>query len=100
MVDSITTKSHLPYALDDARMQRWQDLFLAPDYAVTALSSYADHHASNPFRTFRELPVQGRYKFLLDEARYTIATYIKGPVCRGSVALNVINDNFWVVFVE
>jgi hypothetical protein len=100
VLDSITAKSHLSYALDDSRMQRWQEIFLAPDYEVTALPSYADHHASNPFRTFRELPVRGRYRFLLDEARYTIATYIKGPVCRGSVALNVINDNFWVVFVD
>ena len=100
VLDSITAKSHLPYALDDSRMQRWRDIFLAPDYEVTALPSYANHDASNPFRTFRELPVRGRYRFLLDEARYTIATYIKGPVCRGSVALNVINDNFWVVFVD
>ncbi len=100
VLDSITAKSHLPYALDDSRMQRWQEIFLAPDYEVTALPSYESHHASNPFRTFRELPVRGRYRFLLDEARYTIATYIKGPVCRGSVALNVINDNFWVVFVD
>jgi hypothetical protein len=26
--------------------------------------------------------------------------YIKGPVCRGQVALNVINDRFWVFFVD
>ena len=100
VLDSITAKSHLPYALDDSRMKRWQEIFLAPDYEVTALPSYEGHDASNPFRTFRELPVRGRYRFLLDEARYTIATFIKGPVCRGSVALNVINDNFWVVFVD
>ena len=26
--------------------------------------------------------------------------YIKGPVCRGQVALNVIDDHFWVVFAD
>ena len=26
--------------------------------------------------------------------------FIKGPVCRGSVALNVINDYFWVFFAN
>jgi hypothetical protein len=26
--------------------------------------------------------------------------FIKGPVCRGQVALNVINDLFWVAFVD
>ena len=100
VLDSITAKSHLPYALDDSRMKRWQEIFLAPDYEVTGLPSYENRNASNPFRTFRELPVRARYQFLLDEARYTIATFIKGPVCRGSVALNVINDYFWIVFVD
>ena len=26
--------------------------------------------------------------------------FIKGPVCRGQVALNVIDDHFWVVFLD
>ena len=37
---------------------------------------------------------------MLEEAQYTITGFIKGPVCRGQVALNVINDLFWVVFVD
>ena len=36
--------------------------------------------------------------FLLQEAQFTIMGFIKGPVCRGQIALNVIRDNFWVVF--
>ncbi|MCA9454420.1 MAG: fatty acid cis/trans isomerase, partial [Nitrospira sp.] len=36
--------------------------------------------------------------FLLDEARFTLMNFIKGPVCRGQVALNVINERFWIVF--
>jgi hypothetical protein len=27
-------------------------------------------------------------------------SFIKGPVCRGQVALNVINDHFWVFFLD
>jgi len=49
---------------------------------------------------FRELPVDSRYRFLLDEARNSIMSFIKGPVCRGQAALNVINDHFWVFFVD
>ncbi|HSB97260.1 MAG TPA: fatty acid cis/trans isomerase, partial [Spongiibacteraceae bacterium] len=30
----------------------------------------------------------------------TIMGFIKGPVCRGQIALNVINDQFWVVFLD
>lgn len=26
--------------------------------------------------------------------------FIKGPVCRGQLALNVINDRFWVFFLD
>ncbi len=37
---------------------------------------------------------------MLDEARFTIMGFIKGPVCRGQIALNVIEDQFWVVFVD
>ena len=32
--------------------------------------------------------------FLLDEAQFTIMNFIKGPVCRGNVALSVIQDRF------
>ncbi|WP_197472184.1 fatty acid cis/trans isomerase, partial [Oleiphilus sp. HI0067] len=56
--------------------------------------------ASNPFITFKELPASARYKFMLQEAEFTIMGYIKGPVCRGQVALNVIEDHFWVFFVD
>ena len=37
---------------------------------------------------------------MLDEAQFTIMGFIKGPVCRGQVALNVIDDHFWVVFLS
>jgi hypothetical protein len=97
---AILDKRHMPYALNTARMQRWQSLFLDPDYEVTALPSYAVEVAANPFVTFRELPQTARYKFMLDEAQFTIMGFIKGPVCRGQVALNVIDDHFWVAFLE
>jgi len=34
--------------------------------------------AGNPFVTFAEIPVRARYQFLLDDAEYEIATFIKG----------------------
>jgi hypothetical protein len=97
---SIVVKTHMPYRLDPARMRRWQSLFIDAEYEVTALPSYEEKYASNPFITFNELPVGSRYRFMLDEAQYTIMGFIKGSVCRGQVALNVINDNFWVFFVN
>lgn len=97
---SIVAKTHMPYRLDADRMHRWQSLFIDPIYEVSELPSHELQYASNPFLTFKELPVNARYKFMLDEAQFTIMGFIKGPVCRGQVALNVINDNFWVFFIN
>ena len=99
-LETIVAKNHMPYRLDDNRMRDWQALFVDTQYDVTELPSYEEISASNPFLTFRDLPVRSRYKFMLDEAQYTIMGFIKGPVCRGSVALSVINDHFWVFFVN
>ncbi|WP_313952576.1 fatty acid cis/trans isomerase, partial [Accumulibacter sp.] len=97
--ETIVDKTHLPYALGLKRMVRWRQLFLEPDYAVDELPSYELKEASNPFLTFRALPTTARYQFMLDEAQFTIMNFIKGPVCRGQVALNVIEDRFWVFFL-
>ena len=37
---------------------------------------------------------------MLDDAHFFIAGFMKGPVCRGSIALSVIDDHFWVVFSD
>lgn len=97
--ETIVDKTHLPYVLGRQRMARWRQLFIEPDYAVRELPSYALQDASNPFLTFKALPTTARYQFMRDEAEFTIMGFIKGPVCRGQVALNVIEDRFWVFFL-
>lgn len=81
-------------------MQRYKELFIQPQYEVTSLPSYEVAVASNPIKTFADIPVKSRYKFLLDEARFFVEGFIKGSVCRGQIALNVIEDQFWVVFFD
>jgi hypothetical protein len=90
----------MPYALNGERLKKWKQWFIQPNYHVDALPSYVPDVASNPFIAFQALPMDGRYRFLLDEARFIIDTFIKGPVCRGQVALSVIEDHFWVFFVD
>jgi len=97
---TIVSKTHMPYALNAARLGRWQEWFIDAEYSVTKLPSYEAQVASNPFRTFDAMPVKSRYRYMLDEAQNTIMSFIKGPVCRGQVALNVINDHFWVFFIS
>ncbi|WP_063669718.1 fatty acid cis/trans isomerase [Aliivibrio fischeri] len=97
---SIVDKTHMPYLLDQERFEKWTKWFVAADYQVTSLPSYSTEIAANPLVTFVDLPVHSRYSYLLDEAQDTIQGFIKGPVCRGQLALNVINDHFWVFFVD
>ena len=96
----VVAKSHLVYELSEKRMQRYKELFIEPEYEVASLPSYEAHVASNPIKTFAAIPVKSRYRFLLDDAKFFIEGFIKGPVCRGQVALNVIEDQFWVVFFD
>ena len=97
--ETILAKTHLPYALNTARMATFEEIFYQPQYEVTRLPSYEAEVASNPFITFEAIPPQSRYNFMLQEAQNTIMGFIKGPVCRGQIALNVIDDHFWVFFV-
>lgn len=97
---SVVVKNHIVYEFSDRRLERYRELFLDPGYAVRELPSYQPEIASNPFRVFIDLPLKSRYRFLLDDTRFFIEGFIKGPVCRGQIALNVIEDQFWVLFFD
>ncbi|UXI03951.1 fatty acid cis/trans isomerase [Photobacterium sp. TY1-4] len=98
--ETIVDKTHMPYALSAAKMARYEQLFFEPEYTVSTLPGYQPEVAANPMRSFSQLPANARYRFMLDNAQNTIRGFIKGPVCRGQLALNVINDRFWVFFVD
>ncbi|MEP0202950.1 MAG: fatty acid cis/trans isomerase [Halioglobus sp.] len=93
-------KSHMPYRFDSARLQWYRSLFIDTPYSVDQLPSYDPKIASNPFKSFSAIPIDSRYRFLLEEAQFTIMNFIKGPVCRGQIALNVIDDHFWIMFAD
>lgn len=100
VTETIVDKNHFVYELSDAKMNRFRALFLEADYPVTALPSYQTKVAANPFLAFRELPLDARYRFLLDDANYFVSGFIKGPVCRGEGATSSIRDRFWVFFFQ
>lgn len=99
ILDRATTlaKTNLPYVLNEQREQLWNKLFYNAQFTINTLPDYQDF---NPFMVFKDIPSSARYQFMLKEAHFTISGFIKGPVCRGQVAVNVINDKFWVFFVE
>jgi hypothetical protein len=97
---TIVDKNHFVYELSDNKMRRLQELFFKPDFTITKLPGYDPQSAANPFNTFSELPAISRYQFLLDDAQYFFSGFIKGPVCRGQAAVNVIRDQFWIAFIK
>ena len=100
ITETIVDKTHFVYELSDQKRQRYDELFFKPDYQVTSLPSYQPAVAANPFKAFVELPLVSRHQFLLDDAQYFVSGFIKGPVCRGQIALDSIRDQFWVVFTR
>jgi hypothetical protein len=97
---TILDKTHIPYLMDKQRMLRWQAMFIDADFEIDTLPGYEVGTTSNPFITYRDYPVKTRYQFLLDDAQLFIMGFIKGSVCRGNVALSVIDDRFWVFFID
>jgi hypothetical protein len=96
--ETVVAKTYMPLALDPARLARLRQWFFDAPISVSTLPGYDPKTASNPFRAFHDLPVDARYRFMLDDAQFTMMGFMKGPVCRGQVALNVITDHFWVLF--
>jgi hypothetical protein len=98
---TIVHKTHMVFDMDDAQLQRINDLFIQPEWLQQPhRMGYDPVISANPFLTFEQIPPRSRYQFLLDNAQYIIMTFIHGPVCRGQIALNVIDDHFWVMFLD
>lgn len=99
LTDTVVEKSHIIYSLSDARRRRYDELFFATPWNAGALPGYGKAERANPFTTFAAIPAQARYQFMLDNAEYFVRSFIRGPVCAGADATNVINDQFWTMFV-
>lgn len=98
---TIVHKTHMVVMLDDARLKRLQELFIQPDWLQKPhLVGYDPLVSANPFQAFEQIPPRSRYQFLLDNAQYIIMSFVHGPVCKGQIALNVIDDHFWVMFMD
>ncbi|MEY4684797.1 MAG: hypothetical protein RLZ25_1256 [Pseudomonadota bacterium] len=97
---TLVSKTHMPYALNNAKLARIRAWFVDLPYPVDQLPGYEPDASSNPFITFKAIPPNSRYRLMLDEAQFTVMGFIKGPSCRGQTALDVIDDHFWIGFVN
>ncbi|MBT8346963.1 MAG: fatty acid cis/trans isomerase [Desulfofustis sp.] len=98
---TIVHKTHMVFDMGEDHFQRVQELFITPEWVRPPhLIGYDALRSANPIDAFEQIPVRSRYQWMLDNAEYTIRTYIRGPVCKGQVALNVIDDHFWIMFMD
>ena len=97
-VGARTYKTHIVFGLDDALLADIETRFLGGSWQLERLPGYSTEERSNPFRTFAAIPARARYGFMLEHAGYFVRTFIRGPVCRGQLATDVIRDHFWVMF--
>ncbi len=98
---TIVHKTHMVVKFDDAELARVNELFIKPKWPETPHKvGYESKMSSNPFVSFSQIPARSRYQFLLDHNHYIIMTFIRGPVCRGQMALNSIHDHFWLMFQD
>ncbi len=96
----IVHKTHITYPLSPQKLARVKELFYGDDWQVQASPGYGPQRRANPFDTFAAIPARARYQFMLENAEYFVQTFIRGPVCRGQIATDVIRDNFWVLFQD
>jgi hypothetical protein len=98
---TIVHKTHMVVDFDDALLARIGELFIRPEWLQPPhVVGYDPKLSANPFAAFEQIPPRSRYQFLLDNANYVIMTFIHGPVCKGQIALNVIDDHFWIMFLD
>lgn len=98
---TIVFKTHMVFELNDAKMARFNELFYDTNWEETPHWIGFDRKKSaNPFEAFAQIPAKSRYQFLLDNNYFIIQSFIHGPVCKGQVALNVVQDNFWLFFLD
>jgi hypothetical protein len=98
---TIVHKTHIVVEFDDGTLARFRELFIDTPWLDSPPGETLDAETeANPFLAYTQIPPDSRYRFMLDHAEYFLRTFIRGPVCKGQVALNVINDHFWVMFMD
>lgn len=93
-------KTHIPYSLATSKLAWIKKNFMSLQWNPDSELDFTPEVASNPFIAFKSIPEIARYKFLLEDAHYHISTFIKGPVCNGTSAVNSIQEQFYTFFVD
>jgi len=95
----IVQKNHFVWRLKLADIAHLKELFLSRDWGNSA-DLDPPWGIGNPFRIFRAIPAEARYRFLLENAELIVSGVTYGPVCLGQTATYAVKDHFWVYFID
>lgn len=98
---TIVHKTHMIFPMSHNSLNRIRELFITTKWLEKPnVVPYGTFSGANPFLMYAQIPPKVRYQFMLDHSHYIVDTFIRGPVCKGQIALNVIEDHFWVFFLN
>lgn len=97
----VVYKTHMPFEFSDEKLNEFENLFFKQiSWDIDKLPDYSPEVAQNPFITYAAIPAKIRYQFLLKDAQFHVMTFIKGPVCNGTNAVNSIQEQFYTFFLD
>ncbi len=94
----IVQKNHFVWQLTLGDIGHLKRLFLTPEWGDRPELD-PPWGIGNPFRIFRAIPAEARYRFMLENSEVIIAGITYGPVCLGQTATYAVKDHFWVFFL-
>lgn len=95
----IVQKNHFIWRLTLGDIDHLKRLFLKPKWG-NQLELDPPWGIGNPFRIFRAIPAEARYRFMLENSELIISGITYGPVCLGQTATYAVKDHFWVFFLD
>jgi fatty acid cis/trans isomerase CTI len=95
----IIQKNHFVWQLKRSDIDHLTALFLGQDWGSDAKLD-APWGVGNPFLVYQAIPVEARYRFMLENSELIVSGITYGPVCLGQTATYAIKDQFWVYFVD
>ncbi len=95
----IVQKNHFVWRLSRSDIDHLQKLFLAREWDKDAKLD-APWGIGNPFLVYQAIPMEARYRFLLENSELIVSGITYGPVCLGQTATFAVKDQFWVYFVD
>ena len=100
--ETVVEKTLLPYLLDNVKLDKVESFFFdaKEPWQASHWPDYRSMEETNPFVLYKDIPVRARYRFLLEDTQYHVATFIKGPVCYGRGAVSSIDEHFFVFFMN